>query len=189
MIQNPKRNLTRLAWASTVCLMTSAAAVYGQGAAATISGVPVTGGYDYTIILQDTGTTVLNSFWYGWTADGNNLPSSPSNLGNNVGWDQALFFGNSIEWQNSTGTTLNPGDSAIFTFFSPDSPSAITTDPAGGSVAYVNGIDFSQGSPGSSTPAFSPTLTPAPEPSSEALIGLGAMGLMGAGWRCSRTKK
>jgi hypothetical protein len=59
----------------------------------------------------------------------------------------------------------------------------MTTSPAGQSVAYVNGIDFSQGSPGSSTPVFSPALVPAPEPSTVALFAVGALGLLTSGWR------
>lgn len=154
----------------------------GQGAVATISGVAVTGGYDYTILLTDSGTTSLNSFWYGWTSTGNNLPSTPSTLGNNLGWGQSVFGAHSIEWVNSTGTTLTPGQTGTFTFFSPDSPTTITTAPVGGSVAYVNGIDFSQGVAGDSTGAFYPTLVAAPEPSGMGLLGLGAAGLLAAGW-------
>lgn len=157
---------------------------HAQGAAATIADVAVSGGYDYTIVLQNTGTTDLNSFWYGWTTSGNNLPSAPSNFGNNLGWGQSLFLNGSIEWQNSTGTALAPGDSGTFTFFSASTPAAETTPPAGDSVAYVHSIDFSQGVAGDSTGAFAPTLIAAtPEPSSLALLGFGALGLLIFGYR------
>jgi len=155
----------------------SAVASYGQGAVATISDVPVSGGYDYTITLQNTGTTVLNSFWYGWTTSGNNLPSDPSSAGNDLGWADNLS-GNSIKWVNSTGTALAAGNTGTFTFFSASTPLAMTTTPAGESVAYVHGIDFSQGSAGDSTGAFSPTLVAIPEPSSAALAALGSLGLL-----------
>jgi hypothetical protein len=189
MNEKPTLNMIRMTLASAACLMASTAAIYGQGAAATISDVPASGGYDYTILLQDTGTTALNSFWYGWTTSGNNLPSTPSSMANNVGWGQSVFSGHSIEWANSTGTTLNPGGTATFTFFSPDSPLAITTSPAGESVAYVNGIQFNQNVSGVSSPVFSPTLVATPEPSSAALLGLGALGLLGIGWQRIRAEK
>ena len=149
---------------------------------ATISDVAVSGGYDYTILLQNTGSTSLNSFWYGWTQGGNNLPSVPSGPANSLGWGNSVV-GNSIEWVNSSGTTLAPGFSGTFFFFSSSTPTLMTTPPHGGSVAYVNGIDFSQGVTGDSTGAFSPTLVTTPEPSSAALLAIGSLGLLACSWR------
>jgi hypothetical protein len=130
---------------------------------ATISGVAAGSSYDYTITLQNTGTNALNSFWYGWTTSGDNLPSDPSNARNSLGWSNEVS-GNSIMWINGSGTALAPGASASFTFVSASSPSAITTSPSGESVAYVGGIDFSQGKAGDSTAAFSPALVSGPNP-------------------------
>jgi hypothetical protein len=124
---------------------------------ATISGVAAGSSNDYTITLQNTGSIALNSFWYGWTTSGDNLPSDPSSAGNSLGWGNKLS-GNSIQWVNSSGTALAPSASATFTFVSSSSPSAITASPSGESVAYVGGIDFSEDAAGDSTPAFSPTL-------------------------------
>jgi hypothetical protein len=154
-----------------------------QSASATISDVPVVGGYNYTITLNNTGSLSLQDFWYGWTTGGNNLPSNPSNLGSSAGWSGSLFFGNSVEWVGTAGSALAPGNSATFTFFSSSTPLAQTTSPAGDSVAYVNGIDFSQDTPGSSTPVFSPTLVAAPEPASVALLTVGGLGLLVANRR------
>lgn len=163
-------------------LAMSAASVSAQSANASIFDVAVSGGYDYTITLHNTGSYSLNSFWYGWTLSGNNLPSNPSSAGNSLGWNNILD-GNSIEWENSSGTALAPGQSGTFTFFSSSSPSAMTTSPAGESVAYVNGIDFSQNTPGDSTPVFSPTLVAAPEPSSIAFLVAGSLGWLVIGGR------
>jgi PEP-CTERM motif len=145
---------------------------HAQGAMATISGVAAGGNFDYTITLENTGSLSLNSFWYGWTTSGNNLPSSPSSAANTSGWANTLD-GNSIMWANSSGTALAPGNSATFTFVSTSNPTAITTSPSGESVAYVHGIDFSQGVSGDSTAVFSPLLVTAPEPSSLALLAVG----------------
>jgi hypothetical protein len=134
---------------------------HAQSATATIFAVAAGNSYDYTITLQNTGTNALNSFWYGWTTSGNNLPSNPSNAANSLGWGNNLD-GNSIKWVNSSGTGLAPGASATFTFVSSSAPSAITKSPAGESVGYVGAIDFSESKTGDSTAAFSPTLVSPP---------------------------
>jgi hypothetical protein len=181
MNNKPKSTSIRFTLLAVAGLLTSAVSGHAQGAVATISGVAVSGGFDYTILLQDTGSGNLNSFWYGWTSSGNNLPSNPSGATNSLGWNNTVF-GNSIEWVNSSGTALTPGHSGTFFFFSTSAPAAITTPPSGESVAYVNGITFTQNLPGDSTPAFSPTLV-VPEPSSVALLAVGALGLLASGWR------
>lgn len=187
MNNRPKSSSIRFTLLAVAGLLASAVSGHAQGAMATISGVPVSGGFDYTILLTDTGSTDLNSFWYGWTTGGNNLPSTPSGPTNSLGWNNTVFF-NSIKWANSSGTALIPGQTATFFFFSTSSPTAITTSPSGQSVAYVNGIDNSQGVAGSSTPVFSPSLVPAPEPSAVVLFAVGALGLLASGWRKLRAK-
>jgi hypothetical protein len=150
-----------------------------QSATATISDVLVGGNYDYTITLDNTGAYALNSFWYGWTQSGNNLPSDPNTLGNSLGWAN-IPDGNSIMWQNGgSGTALAPGHTATFTFIDSSTPIAITTSPSGESVAYVGSIDFSQGSPGDSTGVFSPVLV-VPEPSTWALLAVGMVAAAGS---------
>ena len=160
----------------------SALSGHAQSASATISDVAVAGGYDYTITLDNTGTYNLQSFWYGWTQNGNNLPANPSSAGNSLGWANTLD-GNSIMWGTSADTPLAPGHTGSFTFFSSSTPSAITTSPSGESVAYVGGIDFSQGTPGDSTGIFSPTLVATPEPASIALLAIGSLSLLTIGRR------
>ena len=176
----------RLSLALTAGLVASTLSAHAQSATATISGVADgSGNYDYTITLNNTDPYyALNGFWYGWTYDGNNLYSSPSSVGNSLGWNNTVsydyyYYNYSIEWDNSSGygTALSPGQSAIFTFTSPDAPGDITADPSGESVAYVYGIDGSQGYPGYSTDVFSPTLIPAPEPSTWALLTMGLAAL------------
>ncbi len=166
----------RLAIAVASGLAMSAIYSQAQSASATISGVQSGGNWDYTISLQNTGTTQLDSFWYAWTQDGNNLSVNPSSAGNSLGWANDLD-NNSIQYVGSSGDALAAGQSATFTFVSTEDPSEITTSPSGESVAYVNGIDFSQGSAGDSTGVFSPTLISTPEPSTYALMAVGGFGL------------
>jgi len=177
-MNNPVKFLSirlAIAAASLAASMTSS---HAQSATATISDVPNGGVFDYTITLQNTGSTSLNSLWYGWTINGNNLSSVPTSPGNTLGWGNSVL-GNSIEWVNSTGTTLAPGQAGTFTFISTSTPTQITASPSGESVAYVNGIDFSQNFAGSSTQMFSPTLVAAPEPSSVGLLLTGLFVLIG----------
>ncbi len=142
-------------------LAATAISSHAQSATATISAVATGSMFNYTITLRNTGSMALNSFWYGWTTGGNNLPSDPSGAGNSLGWANNLS-GNSIKWVNVSGTGLAPGASSTFTFVSSASPSAMTAPPAGESVAYVGGIDFTQGAAGDSTAAFAPTLASPP---------------------------
>jgi hypothetical protein len=168
-----KMSSLRLSLTIAAGLAVATVSTHAQSATATISWVAAGSSYDYTITLQNTGTVALNSFWYGWTIDGDNLPSAPSSAGNSAGWGNEVS-GNSIMWANSSysydgytyyyGTSLAPGASTTFTFVSSDSPPAITALPSGQSVAYVGAIDFSEGVAGDSTPVFSPTLADPPPP-------------------------
>lgn len=167
----------RLAIAVAGALGAATISSHAQSASATISGVQAGSDWDYTITLQNTGTTQLDSFWYAWTQGGNNLSTDPTSAGNSLGWANDLD-GNSIMYEGSAGDPLAAGSSATFTFVSTEDPTAITTSPSGESVAYVNGIDFSQGSAGDSTGIFSPTLVSTPEPSAMALAALGGCGLI-----------
>src|SRR5580658_6309377 len=90
------------------CSLTAAAGLaaatfsgHAQTATATISGVAAGNSFDYTITLHNTGTLALNSFWYGWTVVGNNLPSNPLSASNSLGWSNELS-GNSIMWINGS---------------------------------------------------------------------------------------
>jgi hypothetical protein len=171
-----------LALAAAAFLVATCFSSHGQSAAATISAVPVSGGFDYTIILRNSGGTSLNSFWYGWTTSGNNLSTDPTNAANSLGWGNTLD-GNSIQWANTGGTAIAPGGSGTFTFYSTETPTAITTAPSGESVAYVHQIDSTEGILRDSTPGFYPALLTTPEPSPGTLFGFGLIGLTAIGWR------
>jgi hypothetical protein len=175
-MHNPLKQFTiRLAVAAG--LAASATSAHAQSATATISAVQNGGNYDYTVILQNTSTTIsLNGFWYGWIQFFNDLPSSPSSANNTLDWVNGLD-GNSIQYYNNgSGTSLAPGQSATFTFVDASTPAAITLGESGESVAYVhNGVpDASQSSPGDSTGIITPVLI-VPEPSSIALLAAGTI--------------
>ena len=181
----PKLIPIRFALVLAAGLAVSTVSSQAQSATATISGVAAGGGvFDYTITLQNTGTTSLDSFWYAWTTSGNNLSAAISNPGSSLGWiDTALEGNTSISWEGNSGNTLAVGQSATFTFDSTDTPSVITTLPSGESVAYVNGTGpntFEQNDPGVASPVFSPTLVAVPEPSSLGLLMAGLFVMAGS---------
>jgi hypothetical protein len=178
----PKLISIRFALVVAAGLAVSTVSSQAQSATATISGVAAGGGvFDYTITLQNTGTTLLDSFWYAWTTSGNNLSVGITSPGSSLGWTDTALEGNtSISWAGNSGNALAEGNSATFTFDSTETPSAITTSPSGESVAYVGGIDFSQNSPGDSTPVFSPSLVAVPEPSSLGLLMAGLFVMAGS---------
>jgi hypothetical protein len=181
----PKLIPIRFALALAAGLALSTVSSQAQSATATISGVAAGGGvFDYTITLQNTGTTSLDSFWYAWTQSGNNLSAAISNPGSSLGWiDTALEGNTSISWEGNSSNTLAVGQSATFTFDSTETPSAITTLPSGESVAYVSGTGpntFEQNDPGVASPVFSPTLVVVPEPSSLGLLMAGLFVITGS---------
>lgn len=169
----------QLAVAGALAVSTLSSHAQTASATATIFGVQNGANWDYTVTLDNTGTTNLNSFWYGWIQFENELPSDPSSAANSLNWANDLDA-NSIQYVNSSGTPLAPGQSATFTFVDSSSPTAITTAPSGESVAYAHGIDFSQGTAGDSTGIITPTLVAAPEPST---FGLLAAGLVAAAFK------
>ena len=148
-----------------------------QSATATISGVQSGSVYDYTLTLDNTGTTQLDSFWYGWIQFENDLGAAPSSAANSLGWANNLD-GDSIQYVGNAGDALAAGKSATFSFVSTETPGEITTPPEGESVAYVNGITFSQGEAGDSTGIFSPSLVAVPESTSPALLAVGCLGVI-----------
>jgi len=156
-------------------------------ASATLSDVLVGSTYDYTLTLDNTGTIPIESFWYGWTTSGNNLPSSPFSAGNSLGWVNTLD-GTSIEYKGSSGNALAPANSATFTFDSTSTPAQMTNGTAGESVAYAGAIDFTQDQPGDSSAVFAPTLTAVPEPSTVSLLAIGLVGWSVAGCRKLRQR-
>jgi hypothetical protein len=176
----------RIALALAAGLGVSAVSGHAQSASATISGVADGPNFEYTVTLFNSGSTDLESFWYGWTQSGNNLPSDPISAANSLGWANDLD-GNSIMWEGGSATELAPNHSATFTFVSSSTLAQLTAPGVGASVAYVNGIDFSQGSAGDSTGAFTPVQA-APEPSSVALLAAGIV-MMGFGFRSRASRQ
>ena len=145
---------------------------------------PVTAGggvFNYTLLLNNTGTEAIQSLWVGWVPGSFNV-ANPSSAGNNLGWTSDLD-GSSVQYGGTVGSALAPGHSGTFTFSSTITPAEFMaqTAQAGQSTAYgvnaANGqLSFSLS--GSDTETFGLTVA-VPEPSAVALLALGSLGLLG----------
>jgi hypothetical protein len=159
------------------------APAFGQLAGtATISATPNGPNFDYTMSLTNTGTTNIGTFWFAWTPPGmpieyDFLPSAPFSISQPTGWLGPASFGfpgYSIEYYNSTGSLIAPGQTATFQFTSPDSPTTLQ----GSTFGFPNTTSFIySGSPlVGSTAQVNPVLVP--EPSTYALLAIGCAGLL-----------
>ena len=134
--------------------------------------------FEYSLALDNTGTDPINAFWYGWTVGSFNLPSAPLMPAGPAGWS-ATVSGDSIQYQNPSGSAIAPGSIGLFTFESTSTLSQLTTgmhsgDPTGESVAYSGTtVQFNQGVAGVSSVPFVPMAVP--EPSTVALMATGLL--------------
>ena len=135
--------------------------------------------WQYSLTLQNTGTTPIGTYWFGWVPLYDLLPSMPTNVNSPNGWSgtaAADYFGvGSAQWVN-TASPLQPGQSMSgFQFTSPDSPSAINGTsfyagfPVEQSYVYIGGPETDSGF------AFRTNTVAAPEPASLASAGLAGL--------------
>jgi hypothetical protein len=167
--------------AAAVVLAVPSPAFAGLLASATISTTSTSAPYNYTITLDNLGTTNIGTFWFAWTDIPINydlLPSSPTVTSMPAGWIAPISHnsafpgdGYGIEFYNYLGSSIAPGTIGTFKFTSADSPTTvagnafISSDKVATSFVYVG---FPQGDPG-----FQFNAKVAPEPSSAALAGVG----------------
>jgi hypothetical protein len=159
------------------------APAFGQLAGtATIAGTPNGPNFNYTISLTNTGTLNIGTFWFAWTPPGmpteyDFLPSAPFSISQPTGWLGPASFGfpgYSIEYYNSTGSLIGPGQIATFQFTSPDSPTTLQ----GSTFGFPDTTSFIySGSPEvGSTARVDPVFVP--EPSTYVLLTAGCVALL-----------
>jgi hypothetical protein len=104
-------------------------------ATATISDVQVSPGvYDYSINLNDTGTTTIGTFWFSWIPGAGFLSAAPSDVMSPSGWtDLVTNGGKAIQWTSTESSSLlGPGMSLDgFSFDSTETPAQLELDFAG----------------------------------------------------------
>lgn len=191
-----KSDQIRSTLALAAVLITSAFSSHAQNsltATATLSDVPSGGAFDYTLTLQNTGSVGINALWYGWIQGVFNLPvtgSSLQNVQNSLNWT-AINDGNSIQFENLSGSALAAGASMTFTFSSTAAPGSFITDTLSrpvASVAYASATGpstFGQSQNGVASDPIPTVLVPAPEPSST-VLAVGGFALAFASWKKAR---
>ena len=103
----------------------SATATYSVGLNAATPAL-----YDYSLTLNNTGTTTVGTFWFGWVPGGDFLNPLPTSVLAPAGWTDGLFTnasdtGNSIRWV-TTASLLQPGQSLSgFSFESTETPNQL----------------------------------------------------------------
>jgi hypothetical protein len=160
-----------------VSLSFGSRAAWGIGASATITSTQLgSNSYEYSLTLNNTGTTPIGTFWYAWIPNYNLLRSAPTQIFSPSGWTGTNapepFGVASAQWVN-TLTPLQPGQSLSgFKFDTTEAPSSIfgTSNffgyPVGYSYVYIGAPQTDPGA------LITPTVV-TPEPTTFGLMLVG----------------
>ena len=175
--------LKKLVLLAAVASLAATAHATGISATATVTGTPVSPGvYDYSITLDNTGTTTIGTFWFGWVPGAGFLSATPTSIDSPTGWtDKTTNSGKAIQW--TTSTPLAAGDSLSgFSFDSTETPAQFLLDFTGtgtGSGDPVTTSTIYAGAPLSGTAdEFVATVTPEPSSILLLLTGVGLLGFI-----------
>lgn len=174
---------------AALIVLTSVSFADGLSASATFTDVQTSPGvYDYSLTLNNTGSTTIGTFWFGWIPGDGFLNAPISGVQSPAGWnDKQTNMGTAIQW-TTTSNLLAAGSSLSgFSFMSDETPAelGLTTITTGkGTVPFTVPVTTSYvyigkpfGDPGLEFVAT--PLVPTPElPAS--LLTLSGMGLAAA---------
>lgn len=114
-----------------------------ESASATISATQLSSGmWQYNLVLTDTGTTNVGTFWLSWIPGENFMPVSPTSITAPASWTPMVTGGGygdgyAIQWVANSGAVVTPGQTLSgFSFESTASP----TTMAGNSPFYPTPI-------------------------------------------------
>jgi len=110
-----------------------------ETASATISSTQLNSStWKYDVVLNDTGTTSLGTFWMSWVPGEDFMPASPTNIASPASWTANITGGGygdgyAIQWIAGAGATVASGKTLSgFSFESTTSPATM----AGNSLLY-----------------------------------------------------
>lgn len=183
------KSLTGILAAMIVSLFAVGSAQAQISATGSVVGVPDGPNYLYTITLNNTGNTNIDTFWFGWLPDNydflTSVPTPTKTPANWTSYVETGYYGSSIEFYDTGSSPVLAGHSSnSFQFTSPDAPSEIAGDnpnfpfPETYSYVYVGAPAGPGQDPSTaSTDIFSMPVS-TPEPTSLALIVGGSLTLM-----------
>jgi hypothetical protein len=109
---------------------------------AQLTSTPAAGGqFNNAIVVHDTGTTTIGTFWYSWIPGENFMPSMPTNITSPTGWNaQVYVFGGptySIEWYTYDPSAYVPAGGQLSGFgYTGTMDAAALQQPAGNDLRY-----------------------------------------------------
>jgi hypothetical protein len=175
-----RRSLLGLGAIASIILLTPSQSKASEAATAAITATQIAPGENqFSLTLNDTGTTTIGTFWFSWIPGDNFMPVAPTSITSPAGWVDNVTSGgpsggSAIQWEASSSVNdLSAGNSLSgFSFDSSltlgqlEAPSTgHPSDPVFTSTVY-SGAPFSDAGV---------QLTPgvAPEPAEIWLVGLG----------------
>ena len=184
-----------------LALSSSALFAAGISATATLTDTQTaSGAYNYTVNLNNTGTTNIGTFWFAWIPGAGFLPTAPTNITSPAGWNEvSTNAGHALQW-TTTSSLLASGQSLTgFDFTSTDSPAQLLAtypgtatgvgagDPDLTSFVYIGAPLADPGSQFVVSEA-APTVTPEPDSLVLTLTGFGLAGFATLRRRLSGTR-
>jgi Bacterial Ig-like domain (group 3) len=112
--------------------------------------------FNYTITLNNTGTTNIGTFWFAWIPGQDYMANNPISVANPTGWISAVTGGfpgdgYAIRWVATTAP-ITPGNSLNFNFTSAETPAQLggnspffSNPPEGTSFVYIGAPESDPG--------------------------------------------
>jgi hypothetical protein len=185
----PQVTLAAVAFA----LLGAPAFAAGLDATATYTDTRLSNGeYQYNLMLTNTGTTTIGTYWFAWVPGAGFLSAKPTDVMSPAGWTEKLTAKDSaIQW--TTHSLLSPGASLSgFSFDSTETPSQLAGVVVGSGLGAGDPITTSYvyiaaplKDPGHQFVTVGATPVSTPEPATLGLFGLG----LAAGFFVRRNRK